>query len=269
VLRKIGLVLLSLGTLGLAVIIGYRFYEAGADALRSDRQLIVAFISCLVLLGRLFLIRVRGGFNQENAINAVSEFFTGAFAEEGPMRRALADALVLMGKKEYKKAIKAFDALLRKCVSNEDEATVHFFTALCYEDMSDNLKAIECYERAVALNPGQDTALSNLGSFYRKAGRFQDAVTCFQKALAVNPKNEYALNNIAISYFSLGDTEKAITYADRALKIAPAMHQAMNTLALSYALLGNKDMAEKYYRQGVANGSKNAEAIRARLNQMG
>ena len=53
-------------------------------------------------------------------------------------------------------------------------------------------EAVECYDKALSLEPDNEIFLSNKGVAFMELNQFEDAVRCFRKALIINPKNQDA-----------------------------------------------------------------------------
>ena len=53
-------------------------------------------------------------------------------------------------------------------------------------------EAVDCYDKALSLEPDNEIFLSNKGVAFMELNQFEDAVGCFRKTLIINPKNEDA-----------------------------------------------------------------------------
>ena len=81
--------------------------------------------------------------------------------------------------------------------------------------------ALECAERALALNPNDDLALTSMGWALIDLGRAQEALPTLQKATKVNSENEYAWFNLAWAQYLTGDALASTESIKRALEISP------------------------------------------------
>lgn len=62
-----------------------------------------------------------------------------------------------------------------------------FFLGNALRDMADTTAAINCYQRAIQLNPGFFEAFHNLGLVYLQQQQWQQAIEVFQQALSLKP----------------------------------------------------------------------------------
>lgn len=99
-----------------------------------------------------------------------------------------------------------------------------------YRDLGDEIDALACYDRAIAINPYQANAYFGRGVLLRKQGKLADAIKDFSKAVDIHPSAE--------GYLRLGQTlaeahrrEEALAAIDQALKISPAFTEAQQAAA--------------------------------------
>jgi tetratricopeptide (TPR) repeat protein len=81
--------------------------------------------------------------------------------------------------------------------------------------------ALEHAERALALSPDDDIALTSKGWALIDLGRAQEAISAVERATKVNPKNEYAWYNLAWAQYLTGDPGMSAESIKRALQINP------------------------------------------------
>jgi len=61
-----------------------------------------------------------------------------------------------------------------------------------YFKAGDYLKAIECFERAVKINPSSSVSWSNMGVAYEKLENFDKERECGKKAVSIDPLDNWA-----------------------------------------------------------------------------
>jgi tetratricopeptide (TPR) repeat protein len=81
--------------------------------------------------------------------------------------------------------------------------------------------ALEYADRALALNPEDDLALTSKGWALIDLGRAQEAVPVLVRATRVNPRNEYAWFNLAWAQYLSGDPASSTGSIRRALQLSP------------------------------------------------
>jgi tetratricopeptide (TPR) repeat protein len=82
-------------------------------------------------------------------------------------------------------------------------------------------EALTCYDRTLELNPDSADALSNKGVILRALKRIEEATACYDRALELNPYHADAQFNRAAALRALKQTEEAIACYDRALQLNP------------------------------------------------
>lgn len=91
-----------------------------------------------------------------------------------------------------------------------------------YYDTHQAEKAIQAYERALDIAPGNADVLTDLGVMYREAGQPAKALEMFDKAIAVNPEHQVArLNKGVVLLHDLNQREKAIQAWEDLLALNP------------------------------------------------
>jgi tetratricopeptide (TPR) repeat protein len=83
------------------------------------------------------------------------------------------------------------------------------------------VEALNCYDKALRLNPEAADVWNNKGIILDELGRFDEAISCFEKAIRSNPNDDYAWNNKGFTLSKLDRHEEAISCYDESLKINP------------------------------------------------
>jgi tetratricopeptide (TPR) repeat protein len=81
--------------------------------------------------------------------------------------------------------------------------------------------ALEHADRALALNPDDDIALTSKGWALIDLGKAQDAIPALERATTVNPDNEYAWYNLAWAQYLTGNPAASTASITRALQVSP------------------------------------------------
>jgi len=82
-------------------------------------------------------------------------------------------------------------------------------------------EALQKFQQAVDLKPGDAVLLNNLGFLYYKMGRYDDALNYLQKTLAADPKRKEAHGNIADVFLKLGRKDEAKQHFEQYLALFP------------------------------------------------
>jgi tetratricopeptide (TPR) repeat protein len=82
-------------------------------------------------------------------------------------------------------------------------------------------QALQYADRALALNPNDDTALTSKGWALIDTGRAFEALPILQQATRVNPNNEYSWYTLAWAQYLTGDGAASTESIAKALRINP------------------------------------------------
>jgi len=92
--------------------------------------------------------------------------------------------------------------------------------------------AIDCFRKAVELDPHLIAAVNNLGAVYALLDLKEEAITIYQKAIEENPRNADLCFNLGFVYFRSDDVKKAGYYWEKTLEIDPEHVDAKRGLTL-------------------------------------
>ncbi|CAD8129465.1 unnamed protein product [Paramecium sonneborni] len=100
--------------------------------------------------------------------------------------------------------IKLFQLILNLILPDITRVMLKLSVYIAQSVVDNNLKkyqeAIECYDKALLINPKNDQIWNNKGHALRNLNKYQEAIECYDKALLINPQNDQALNNKALHY---------------------------------------------------------------------
>jgi tetratricopeptide (TPR) repeat protein len=130
--------------------------------------------------------------------------------------------------------------------------SAHNNLGVLYDGRGLHDKALEEYEKAVAINPTFADAHSNLGVAYKRKGAYDKAIKEYEKALAGNPNLTEARNNLGLAYYEQGMYDKAVEEYEKALAINPALAETRYNLGLVYYFQGMVDKAVEEYEKAIA-----------------
>ena len=90
-----------------------------------------------------------------------------------------------------------------------------------YVDMADYDRALQAFNRAEKLTPGDSRPVTNRGMVYLHLGEFDRAIEELKAARKRNSKNYVPCVGLAVAYEAKGQYEKAIAALDEAIELAP------------------------------------------------
>jgi len=119
---------------------------------------------------------------------------------------------------KYSKAIECYDKAI-KIDPNFYFALYDKGTALV--EQGNYSKAIECYDKAIKIDPNFSDAWNSKGNAFYKQGEYSKAIECYGKAIKINPKFVHAWNSKGNAFYKQGEYSKAIECYNKAIKIDP------------------------------------------------
>lgn len=155
-------------------------------------------------------------------------------------------------------AIRLFDAVIEADPTN---AQALYFKGCACSETARYHDAIAAYERCVE-HAGDRAALPlfNLGVAFQELGEFGKAIESFQKAIAVDPTMADAWINIGRLLDDLGDSDMAIECFDTALGIQPNDVTALSNRGNSLRTLGRFSDADSSYEAALAEDPQDLAA---------
>ena len=112
--------------------------------------------------------------------------------------------------------------------------------------------AIDCYRKALLIEPGLAEAHCNLGNALLSQGHSEEAIACCNKAIALKPDLAEAHSNLGNALRARGELATAIACYRRTLMLAPNLAQAHSNLGHALAEQGDLDEAIACYRRALA-----------------
>jgi len=92
-----------------------------------------------------------------------------------------------------------------------------------YFDSDQPMKAVEAYDKALAMDGNDANVLTDQGVMYRRLGWFEKAINNFEAANRINPNHQQSLYNLGIVYrYDLQDFPKTIEVWEKFLTLNPS-----------------------------------------------
>ena len=167
------------------------------------------------------------------------------------LRRYVAGCYYQM--EEFDKAIASYEETLSMVDSTELVLRAEIITGLgdIYSQIKDTVKAIECYERALELDPLNSGALNNYAYFLAQRGEDLDRAERMA-ALAVkdDPDNANFIDTYAWVFFAKKDYEKALLYIKQAVDLDEDNHLLEHYGDILW-FIGEKDQAVEQWNKAL------------------
>lgn len=128
----------------------------------------------------------------------------------------------------------------------------HFDEGNTYFNEGQYGKAIESYNRVLALSPDFQQAYYNRGLAYYKAGKYDEAIADYSRVVSTGSDNADIYNNRALAYLKKGDFESAISDYTKVISLNSRYSDAYHNRGIAYANIGKFDEAIEDYNRGIA-----------------
>jgi tetratricopeptide (TPR) repeat protein len=165
----------------------------------------------------------------------------------------------------WEKAIECYD---RSLALEPNHAQTWTNKGRCLAALEQREEAIECYDRAVDLNPLLADAWNNKGVALDHLGQRDEAIVCFDRALSLNPQYAESWSNKATSLLDLGRQQEAISCIDRALELSPENAMMWNNKGQLLTGLGYWEEALTCFDRALALNPRLAEAWSCRAETL-
>jgi len=160
-----------------------------------------------------------------------------------------------------------FDKFTRKPITHPDTLK----TALDWKNRgneiagADPLNALECYRKAIEIDPKFADGWNNIASIFARYEMFDRQRDALNRAIEIDPKHRVAYANRAALWTSLHDYSKALADAERAVEYATTPDLRANALvrrAHAKAALQQRVSATEDYDAALESNPESADAWR-------
>jgi peroxin-5 len=111
---------------------------------------------------------------------------------------------------------------------------------------SHNERAIECFRKAVEINPKDYSAWNKLGAILAHSKMDQEAINTYKNALQLNPKYARCWTNLGIAYMNINNYEESMLAFLSALKIykdIPQVWSYLSSVAITLQKMDDYELA--------------------------
>jgi Flp pilus assembly protein TadD len=120
-------------------------------------------------------------------------------------------------------------------------------------------QALDCFERAVAINPSQAGAYYNIGLIYLNRNVLDKAQANLEKAVQLDPSDANACNNLGVVSGENGDYDASQRYFEKALSLRPSHLLAVQNLVKLYDYKDRPEDALRILKTAVATEPTSAD----------
>lgn len=115
--------------------------------------------------------------------------------------------------------------------------------------------AIECFEKAIAIDPNDSRSHLKMGIVYSKKGKKKEAISYFKKTIAINPELAKAHYHLGVIYAEEGKLKGAISELRKVVAINPDDREAHQKLGVAYDKKGMFNEAISEYKKTLSMNS--------------
>ncbi|MEG4346627.1 tetratricopeptide repeat protein [Microcoleus sp. A003_D6] len=112
-------------------------------------------------------------------------------------------------------------------------------------------RAMECYSRAIKLNPQLAIAYHNLGEMLVGQKRWDEAIANYRQAITINPNSFESYHSLGKTWADRGECDRAIACYRKSIELNPNYARAYLGLGNVFAQKRELDEAIKCYRQAL------------------
>ncbi len=119
------------------------------------------------------------------------------------------------------------------------------------DTQSKDEEAIECYRKAIEIDPNNISMYNQLGLSLHAQGKDEEAIECYHKAMKIDPNDAFVHNNLGLSLSTQGKDEEAIKYYRKAIEIEPNNATMHGNLGYSLSIQGSYAEATECYQKAI------------------
>lgn len=176
-------------------------------------------------------------------------------------KEALAQANALLTRRDFTRAIAAFDDAIRLDPQN---ASALAGRAFAYWSVGNVDSAIRDYGAAIDRDPANTATRLNRAIAYNRKGEYRLAADDLDRVLAVEPSNADALNSRCWARAVLAYLEEALADCNKALSLRPEDTDTLDSRGFVLLRLGRLDRAIADYDAALKQQPKMASALYGR-----
>ena len=136
-------------------------------------------------------------------------YLEGMAARPDMVETRIGYAALLIDTGRPQQALAVLDETGKLFMSRENRGRLHNNRGMALARLGKTAEAIETFEKAVALAPGEVSFWGNLGGAYGVAGDYRRSAEALEKGLALDPGAVGLLANLVLTRLNMGDSEGA------------------------------------------------------------
>ena len=112
-------------------------------------------------------------------------------------------------------------------------------------------EALQCYTKAIQINPEHALAHHNMGVVLHQQGKLDEALKHYKEAIRIDPNYADAHNDMGVTLQKKGDLQGALQCYTKAIQINPEHALAHRNMGVVLRQQGKLDEALKHYKEAI------------------
>lgn len=201
----------------------------------------------LIIGGFVTYISVRTKAKEEARESAKKETEEWINKEAQTTLQSIIDKLEKEAQEKITKAVET----AKEEIKNQSKAEELFMQGNSYLYAKEYDKAVETYQKSLAINPNNDMVYINMGAAYGSQEKYDKAIDACQKAIKLNPNNNMAYESIGVSYSKQGKYNEAIVEYQKSITINPDKDSVYINMGVVYANQGKDEEAIEAFQKAI------------------
>ena len=159
---------------------------------------------------------------------------------------------------------KAIEDFNRAIALSPDDPKAYYNRGLAFDGKGEYDKAIADFSKAISLTSSYYVTHFNMyywrGLDFEKTGQMDKAIADFEKTIALNPAQNEARMRLGVLYGRVGSPDKAIEHFSKVIQQSPNNDGAYSNRGFAYSLMGQRDNALRDLSKAIELNKNNAAA---------
>ena len=197
----------------------------------------------------------------EARFNLGAVLLTGNFSNEKESRAGEANPAVVTNPTEEANLAEAAEMMTGFLHAVPGHARALYLLGLVRERQGRIEEAINCYQRALEIQPDFTAARINLGDAMQAAGHLPQAIAAYREVLRIGPPSAVVYNNLGTVMIKLGKQEEAVGCFRQALRLQPGHAVALSNLGAVFMERGDLESAGDCFSRITETADTNLDVL--------
>lgn len=155
----------------------------------------------------------------------------------------IAEGLLDQGTGKYEKAAAEYE---RAITIDPTDNSAYIGLAAAYKSLGNQAEAERAFRRAIEMRKDAPSGYTALGVYFFGLGRFKEAEPLFQRAIELAPENPKGYTNLGGIYYALGDYPHARSMFEKSIAVQPNYRAYSNLGTIAYFEERYPDAAQNF-----------------------